>query len=170
MIMEAPARSAEQVLAGLDFEEAGMALSPPPQPQAALIVKERSSAIRLLGDKPPAVRVGLLLEKGVGVLVVLIKAGQYAARIYPVWCNPRRASDQTVLAVLSGQPFVGVQFYGSSGRRERTFIVENPCPAFRSRWQQALERCLPWSDEEFGKAVRSILARHGGSANLWEAL
>ena len=170
MIMEGPARSAEQVLVGLDFEEAGMALSPPPKPQAALIVKERSAAIRLLGDKTPSVRVGLLLEKGVGVLVILIKAGQYAARIYPVWCNPRRASDQAMLAVLSGQPFIGVQFYGSSGRRERTFIVENPCPAIRSRWQQALERCLPWSEEEFTRAVRSILARHGGSAHLWETL
>jgi O-acetyl-ADP-ribose deacetylase (regulator of RNase III) len=162
--------SAEQLISSCNFGEGRFLVSAGRRPQVALLVRERSEMIRYLGKTTVASRAGLFEEQGCIVVVVLLQAGEHVRPIYPVWWDYHAAAGAESLRLMAHQPVLGVHFHGNNGRRDRSFVLENPLREFFGKALQRLADAPPWTGDDFRRSRQQLLARFGSLEALWHEL
>ncbi len=162
--------SAEQLMALCDFGEGRFLVSGARKPQVALLVRERSEMIRYLGKTTVACRGGMFEEQGCVVVVVLLQAGEHVRPIYPVWWDYHAADGVESFRLMALQAVLGVHFYGNNGRRDRSFVLENPLREFFGKALRTLAGAPVWIEDDFRRSRQQLLARFGSPEALWEEL
>jgi O-acetyl-ADP-ribose deacetylase (regulator of RNase III) len=162
--------SAEQMMSSCHFGEGRFLVGAGRRPQVALLVRERSEMIRYLGKTTVTCRAGLFEERGCVVAVVLLQAGEHVRPIYPVWWDYHAAGGAESFRLMAHQAVLGVHFHGNNGRRDRSFVLENPLREFFEKALETLAGAPSWTEDDFRRSRQQILARFGSVEALWGEL
>jgi len=147
-----------------------VSLAAGPEPQAVVLVRERSAVIKYFGETGVEVRAARFTLGQVTVAAIAFRLGRTVPMTYAALLDYYRREGTDIFQALGRQEYIPLYFYGDNGRRDRTFITMNQMQTFFTAFPAAVRAMPRWNGDDFAAAAARLTSRFPTPDALWAAL
>lgn len=140
------------------------------EPQAVLLVRERSAVIKYFGETGVEVRAARFTLGQVMVAAMAFRLGRSVPMVYAALLDYYSREGAGIFQTLARQEYVPIYFYGDNCRRDRTFVTMNQMQAFFTAFPAAVRAMPRWNEDDFVAAAARLMSRFPAPGALWAAL
>jgi hypothetical protein len=141
-----------------------------PDPQAVVLVRERSAVIKYFGETGVELRAARFRFDRVAVAAMAMRLGQTVPMTYAVLLDYQRREGSGIFRALGRQEYVPVYFYGDNFRRDRTFLTMNRMQGVFTAADAAIRAMPRWDADDFAAAAAKLIGRFPTPGALWAAM
>ncbi|MRR33718.1 hypothetical protein EG829_03325 [bacterium] len=147
-----------------------VSLAAGPEPQAVLLVRERSAVIKYFGETGVEVRAARFTLGQVMVAAMAFRLGRSVPIVYAALLDCYGRDGAGIFQALARQEYIPIYFYGDNCRRDRTFVTMNQMQTFFTTFPAAVRAMPRWNGDDFAAAAARLMSRFPTPGALWAAL